>query len=121
HIVGVVVWFAGLFYLVRLFIYHVEAAELDPPIKEAFEEQYMLMLEGELNMILGDEERIIGKGDMVHIPRNTRHGVVAVVGPAVFFAVKSPCGDGNLDQDYNRAEDADEVIGRLKRGWAEGA
>ena len=22
HIVGVVVWFAGLFYLVRLFIYH---------------------------------------------------------------------------------------------------
>ena len=85
------------------------------------EEQYMLMLEGELNMILGDEERTIGKGDMVHIPRNTRHGVVAVVGPAVFFAVKSPCGDGNLDQDYNRAEDADEVIGRLKRGWAEGA
>ena len=28
HIVGVVVWFAGLFYLVRLFIYHVETAEL---------------------------------------------------------------------------------------------
>jgi putative membrane protein len=24
HIVGVVVWFAGLFYLVRLFIYHHE-------------------------------------------------------------------------------------------------
>ena len=31
HIVGVVVWFAGLFYLVRLFIYHVEAqAEPEP-------------------------------------------------------------------------------------------
>ena len=29
HIVGVVVWFAGLFYLVRLFIYHVEANDLD--------------------------------------------------------------------------------------------
>ena len=28
HIVGVVVWFAGLFYLVRLFIYHVETEEL---------------------------------------------------------------------------------------------
>ena len=28
HIVGVVVWFAGLFYLVRLFIYHVEACLL---------------------------------------------------------------------------------------------
>ena len=43
HIVGVVVWFAGLFYLVRLFIYHVEAAELEPTVKRAFEEQYTLM------------------------------------------------------------------------------
>ncbi len=43
HIVGVVVWFAGLFYLVRLFIYHQEAAELDPPLRQAFEAQYALM------------------------------------------------------------------------------
>jgi putative membrane protein len=43
HIVGVVVWFAGLFYLVRLFIYHHEAAELEPPIRRAFEAQYSLM------------------------------------------------------------------------------
>tara|TARA_B100000029_G_scaffold492086_1_gene552972 strand:+ start:305 stop:892 length:588 start_codon:yes stop_codon:yes gene_type:complete len=43
HIVGVVVWFAGLFYLVRLFIYHVEAADLEPTVKKAFEEQYTLM------------------------------------------------------------------------------
>jgi putative membrane protein len=43
HIVGVVVWFAGLFYLVRLFIYHREAAELEPPLRQAFENQYALM------------------------------------------------------------------------------
>ena len=43
HIVGVVVWFAGLFYLVRLFIYHVEADELEAPVREAFEQQYGLM------------------------------------------------------------------------------
>ncbi len=43
HIVGVVVWFAGLFYLVRLFIYHREAAELDPLLRQAFEDQYALM------------------------------------------------------------------------------
>ena len=43
HIVGVVVWFAGLFYLVRLLIYHVEAAELEPTVKKAFEGQYTLM------------------------------------------------------------------------------
>jgi putative membrane protein len=43
HIVGVVVWFAGLFYLVRLFIYHREAAELEPPLRAAFEAQYSVM------------------------------------------------------------------------------
>jgi len=43
HIIGVVVWFAGLFYLVRLFIYHVEAAEQEQPIRAAFEQQYGLM------------------------------------------------------------------------------
>ena len=43
HIVGVVVWFAGLFYLVRLFIYHREAEELEPPLKAAFQSQYTLM------------------------------------------------------------------------------
>ncbi|NDC34800.1 MAG: protoporphyrinogen oxidase HemJ [Synechococcaceae bacterium WB9_2_112] len=43
HIIGVVVWFAGLFYLVRLFIYHREAEALEPPLKEAFGQQYGLM------------------------------------------------------------------------------
>jgi putative membrane protein len=43
HIVGVVVWFAGLFYLVRLFIYHREAEELEEPLKQAFQMQYALM------------------------------------------------------------------------------
>ena len=43
HIVGVVVWFAGLFYLVRLFIYHREAEELDGALKGAFQAQYGLM------------------------------------------------------------------------------
>ena len=43
HIVGVVVWFAGLFYLVRLFIYHVEAEALPDPLRQAFGDQYALM------------------------------------------------------------------------------
>ena len=43
HIVGVVVWFAGLFYLVRLFIYHVEAEELSAELKGPFQQQYCLM------------------------------------------------------------------------------
>ncbi len=51
HIVGVVVWFAGLFYLVRLFIYHVEAKELEPDLQKAFEDQYSLMEKRLANII----------------------------------------------------------------------
>ena len=43
HIIGVVVWFAGLFYLVRLFIYHVEAEAQPEPAKSILKEQYTLM------------------------------------------------------------------------------
>jgi putative membrane protein len=34
HVIGVVTWFAGLFYLPRLFVYHAEATET--PIRERF-------------------------------------------------------------------------------------
>lgn len=43
HVVGVVVWFAGLFYLVRLFVYHAEAAEKPEPARTILREQYVLM------------------------------------------------------------------------------
>ncbi|MGB3616430.1 MAG: protoporphyrinogen oxidase HemJ [Elainellaceae cyanobacterium] len=43
HIIGVVVWFAGLFYLVRLFVYHVEAEEKPEPARSILKEQYVLM------------------------------------------------------------------------------
>jgi len=43
HIVGFVVWFAGLFYLVRLFIYHVEAGEQPEPAQTILKNQYQIM------------------------------------------------------------------------------
>jgi len=43
HIVGVVVWFAGLFYLVRLFVYHVEANEQQEPARSILQQQYQIM------------------------------------------------------------------------------
>lgn len=43
HLIGVVVWFAGLFYLVRLFVYHAEA-ELEPePARGILKKQYEIM------------------------------------------------------------------------------
>jgi putative membrane protein len=43
HIIFVVTWFAGLFYIVRLFIYYVEANDKDENAKAILQEQYKLM------------------------------------------------------------------------------
>jgi protoporphyrinogen IX oxidase len=43
HIIGFVVWFAGLFYLVRLFIYHVEANQEPEPARTILKNQYQIM------------------------------------------------------------------------------
>ena len=43
HIIFVVTWFAGLFYIVRLFIYHTEAEKKEEPAKSILKHQYKLM------------------------------------------------------------------------------
>lgn len=43
HLIGVVVWFAGLFYLVRLFVYHAEAEQEPEPARSILKNQYELM------------------------------------------------------------------------------
>jgi protoporphyrinogen IX oxidase len=43
HLIFMVTWFAGLFYLVRLFVYHREAETKPSPVKEALQEQYAIM------------------------------------------------------------------------------
>jgi protoporphyrinogen IX oxidase len=43
HIVAFVAWFAGLFYLPRLFVYHVEANEQPEAVRTILKSQYGLM------------------------------------------------------------------------------
>ncbi len=43
HIVGFVAWFAGLFYLVRMFVYHVEALAKPEPERSILARQLSLM------------------------------------------------------------------------------
>jgi putative membrane protein len=43
HIIFVVTWFAGLFYIVRLFIYHSEAESKPEPERSILQKQYKLM------------------------------------------------------------------------------
>jgi putative membrane protein len=51
HIIGVVVWFAGLFYLVRLFVYHAEADEQPEPARTILQQQYQIMEKRLYNLI----------------------------------------------------------------------
>ena len=43
HLIFVITWFAGLFYIPRLFIYHIEAAQKPSPEKEILTRQLKLM------------------------------------------------------------------------------
>jgi len=51
HIVIVIAWFAGLFYLVRLFVYHTEAMDAEEPKRTILSEQYHIM-ESRLHKII---------------------------------------------------------------------
>ena len=71
HIIGVVVWFAGLFYLVRLFIYHAEAEQEAEPAKSILKNQYQIMEKRLYNII-------------------TTPGMVVTVGCAIGLLVTQP-------------------------------
>ncbi|MDX1940085.1 MAG: CopD family protein [Saprospiraceae bacterium] len=43
HIIGFVAWFSGLFYLVRMFVYHIEANDKPQPEQDILKKQFNLM------------------------------------------------------------------------------
>jgi protoporphyrinogen IX oxidase len=43
HLIFIITWFAGLFYVVRLFVYHAETEKKESPEKEILIKQYRLM------------------------------------------------------------------------------
>lgn len=43
HLIFVITWFAGLFYIVRLFVYQIEASEKPSPEREILQKQYKIM------------------------------------------------------------------------------
>lgn len=45
HIIFVVTWFAGIFYIVRLFIYNTEAQEKDEPERSILQKQFGIMIQ----------------------------------------------------------------------------
>ena len=77
------------------------------------EEQYVYIIEGKRYMRLGDEEKIIGPGDIIHIPRGTLHGGRTLNEKAVMFVAKSPAEDPDLGADHHYPDDLQEIIAHL--------
>lgn len=44
HIIFIVTWFSGMFYIVRLFIYNTEAGEKEEPEKSILQRQFAVMI-----------------------------------------------------------------------------
>lgn len=49
---------------------------------------------GERYSALGEEERVVGPGDLLHIPRNTHHGAITLGEKVIMFFVKNPAETG---------------------------
>ncbi len=43
HLIFVITWFAGLFYIVRLFVYYAETEKKNEPAQSILQQQYLLM------------------------------------------------------------------------------
>ncbi|MCC9041953.1 CopD family protein [Myroides sp. M-43] len=51
HIIFIVCWFAGLFYIVRLFVYYAETKDMPEPKAQILKEQYTIMTNRLWNII----------------------------------------------------------------------
>jgi len=82
-----------------------------PPHFHPNDEQFNLVLEGRRVLILDGEAKLVGPGDLVHIPRNSVHGAGRSLDErCVFFAVKSPAGSGVMGEDYHGVDNAEELM-----------
>jgi quercetin dioxygenase-like cupin family protein len=99
--------------LIKVGIVTYKTGEAPPPHAHPNDEQWVYMLEGRVAHLLGDEIITIGPGDLVHIPRNTVHGIRILESPCRFFTCKSPAGSGQLSEDYTDIPNVDELKRRL--------
>ena len=68
-----------------------------------------MLLEGKLELTIGDETRIVEAGSMFIIPPNVPHKAVAIDGPALVLDVFSPIREDYKHLvEYQRADFPDE-------------
>ena len=100
--------------LIKVGIVTYKTGEAPLPQSHPNDEQWLYMLEGRVAHLLDDEIFIMGPGDLVHIPRNTVHGIRILDSPCKFFTCKSPAGSGGLSEDYTDVPNVEELVKRLE-------
>jgi len=69
--------------------------EREQPHRHDRHDLWVVVLRGEGFMRLGDEERAVGEGSILYVPRGTPHAYRNTTGrPAVAYAVYTPAFDG---------------------------
>lgn len=63
-----------------------------PPHVHSAEDEHLNVLEGRLEVTVGDAEHVLGPGDELTLPRDVPHHVRAVDGEARYLAVMTPSG-----------------------------
>ena len=63
-----------------------------PPHVHANEDEHLHVLEGTLNVTLGDDELVLGPGDELTLPRDVAHHVRAATPEARYLATCRPSG-----------------------------
>ena len=99
--------------LIKVGIVTYQAGEGPPPYYHPNDEQFVHVLEGRAVHLSGDELIPVGPGDLMHIPRNTVHGMRVLEGPYRFFSCKSPAGSGQLSEDYTDVANVADLQRRL--------
>lgn len=70
HVVGFVSWFAGMFYLGRLLVYHVEANDKPQPDQDILKKQYQIMLWRVYKIIMNPAMMITWTAGLIMIALN---------------------------------------------------
>jgi putative membrane protein len=107
HIIFIVTWFAGMFYIVRLFIYNTEANEKGEPEKSILQKQFDIMIKrlwlgitwpsAVLTLILGPWLMLAGNWDKSLLDESGRWLLIKL-----FFVVGLYCYHFSLQAIYKQ-------------------
>jgi len=90
-----------------------------PPHHQPQEDELFLVVDGEVEITIGNETKTVGQGDFAYAPPNTTHAFRAIGDkPAVLFSINSPGGHERGFEFFSKAVDSGQPIEQAMAGLA---